>query len=250
MPGNSEAGYAGRVETTTGVGLKGSFISWGRVGPINPPHVIPSMKSITATLLASALAVVVPSIVCAQAGSSGSSSANPHPSTSSNYGQSSDKSLSSAEMKTITNDQLDRQVTAKNLIGTDVHGAGDKKIGSVVDIVLAPGHGKDKGSRATSDTRTSSALDPELGAVGSTARVDGSKPAGAIDKAAGAIMAMQPSVVVSTGGMMGIGNDLVQVPLAKVSYDADAKRIRLNVTESEWNALRDSRTSGGVSSTR
>lgn len=180
-------------------------------------------------------------------------------------------------MQRITNDQLDNHMTAKTLIGTDVHGSDGNKVGSVVDVILGPSH-----SMRGSDHRMGSGSTGYTGATGTTgAAMSGSRSAtaqgstssrtdsradvagnrqsgiGATDdrssmgaSAMGAMNNMQPAVIVSTGGLMGIGNDLIRVPMSKISYDADKKEIRLNVTEEEWKILRETRATGVTSATR
>lgn len=188
------------------------------------------MKSITSTLLAPALAIALPCLAFAQAGASPS-------------GQPTNKSAT-AGMQHISQDQLEDNLTAKILIGTDVHGIDDKKIGSVVDVVLAPA----PGLSAHGESRQPVAVSPLYPEVVVPGGVTGPETPRANDEVASrtqyTVERTEPAVIVSTGGVLGIGSDLVRVPLTRIAYDADKKQVRLNITESEWKTLQGNRSTG------
>lgn len=188
------------------------------------------MKSITSTLLAPALAIALPCLVFAQAGASPSSQPVTQP--------------SAEGMQRISSDQLEDNLTAKTLIGTDVHGIDDKKIGSVVDVVLAPA----PGLGAHEESRTPVAVAPLYPEVVVPGGPTGLETPRANEETASktqyVVERTEPAVVVSTGGVLGVGSELVRVPLTRIAYDADKKQVRLNVTESEWKALQGNRSTG------
>jgi hypothetical protein len=207
------------------------------------------MKNITRSLLVPTLAIALPCFAFAQSGTSSSSASSQRDATgaSSSYSAGADAKVG---MQRVSEEQLENQLTAKALIGTDVHSASGEKIGEVVDVVLAPSLSAHAAS--ASAAAGSASTYPSTGVTGSTNRsVTAGAPDHSDDKSSMAgIQRMQPAVIVSTGGMMGVGNDLVRVPISRISYNADDKEIRLNVSETEWKALRDTRATGGVTSTR
>ncbi len=250
------------------------------------------------SILTPAVALALPCLAFAQAGSSStkpSSTPSSHDRTMSSPGYSA-SDASGGHLQRITSDQLDNQLTAKTLIGMDVNGSDGKKVGSVVDVVLSSSlsMGKTdmrggstsntsasanrgstsntsasaaKGSTGSTSNTTASAARGTTGSTSNTSPstsrdsnysetgTTGARSSGSLAadgrSAMGSMHGMQqPAVIVSTGGLMGIGNDLIRVPMSKINFDSDKKEIRLNVTEDEWKALREGKQAGSVSSTR
>jgi hypothetical protein len=169
----------------------------------------------------------------------------------------------------VNEDLADRQFTAKDLIGKELYDNGGKRIGEVKDIViassvnpqLASGLASKSGARSssTSDsttagtTRSATASAGGVGATGSVNTSDSGVTArgslGETNTAAstGRDMARdaqsmmgamsENAAIVSYGGFLGAGDDLLRVPLSQLSYDSSNERITINVTESELSSL-------------
>jgi|GEM_PF-3381455 PRC-barrel domain. len=166
-------------------------------------------------------------------------------------------STGASSLQRVTRDSLDQQLTAKALIGKNVHDSAGEKIGEVQDIVLdssrlpelasafvnrennrntasagatgargtdtyAAGAAGDGAS--TSATRTS--RDSQLSDLGNQAR---SMVQGAISSG--------PAAIVSSGGVMGIGGDLIRVPLSQLRYDAAEDRVTLDVSREQISRI-------------
>ena len=115
---------------------------------------------------------------------------------------------------------VEARLTAKDVIGKAVHGIDGEKLGDVADIALS-GFSDDleEGLRMTSRS------DDRPATSATSAR---SSTAGALDDAV---------VFISVGGMFGIGDDLVSVPAAALSYDTDERHFTLNVRKADFVAL-------------
>ncbi len=199
--------------------------------------------------------------------SSGSSTDRSHSMSSTMHGSAS--SAGAGSLQRVTKDSLDHQLTAKALIGKDVHDSAGEKIGEVEDIVLDASQLSQLASafmNRDTDTRSSSAS--TTGAAGSTsARSTDTYAAGAAGDGAsatggrsdvnvgrsslesqarsaisGAMSSAGPAAIVSAGGVMGIGGDLIRVPLSQLRYDANEDRVTLDVSREQISSLRESDT--------
>lgn len=170
----------------------------------------------------------------------------------------------------VTRDILDSKVTAKNLIGMDVHDASGRKIGAVADIVIPSGMGlsgafgdKEKrygtstsgsadtytpgttgtttAARSTGTTASDSTSANTSGTTGANRNVPGT--GGSYDKANDKMAGMgRVYAVISAGGFLGMGNDLIQVDLRQLAYDSAKDKITLNISESELTRIKSSTT--------
>ncbi len=172
-----------------------------------------------------------------------------------------------ANIQRVTKDSIDRQLTAKALIGKNVYDSQGEKLGEVEDVVLDGSGARQLATafssrqadgdraRATSDsiaTTPATGLPgntyPAAGAersttAGSTAR---SEARGAMTDLANAAndvgASMQTALgggaaaIISSGGLFS-RNELVRVPLSQLNYDAGNDRITLNVSRSEFSSL-------------
>jgi hypothetical protein len=172
----------------------------------------------------------------------------------------------SASIRRLNEDAVERQFTAKDLIGKELYDQAGKRIGEVKDVVLAASANPQlatglakRGNVVSTDTsttrsstdttRTASGTAGRVGATGSVSTSDsgvgvsgslgGTTSAGAAASQAQAMMGAmsENAVVVSYGGFLGAGNSLIRVPLSQLNYDANNERITINVTESELSSL-------------
>jgi hypothetical protein len=171
-----------------------------------------------------------------------------------------------ASIRRLNEDAVERQFTAKDLIGKELYDQAGKRIGEVKDIVLgsagnpelASGLSK-RGNMASADTstsrsstgttRTASGSVGGVGATGSVSTSDsgvgvsgslgGTGSARAASTQAQSMMGSmsETAVVVSYGGFLGAGNSLLRVPLSQLNYDSSNERITINVAESELSSL-------------
>ncbi len=54
----------------------------------------------------------------------------------------------------------------------------------------------------------------------------------------------EPAAIVSVGGFMGMGRNMVRVPVSQLSFDASNERLTINVSESELAALTENSDTG------
>lgn len=167
----------------------------------------------------------------------------------------------------MNEEAVERQFTAKDLIGKEVYDRSGKRVGEVKDIVLASStnpqlasglskHGNVASTDAsttrssTGTTRTASGSVGGVGASGSvttggesgvsaSGTLGGTSVAGAAASHAQSMMGAmsENAVVVSYGGFLGAGNSMLRVPLSQLNYDTSEERITINVAESELSSL-------------
>ncbi|HWL16737.1 MAG TPA: PRC-barrel domain-containing protein [Opitutus sp.] len=164
----------------------------------------------------------------------------------------SDMSSGAASIQTVSQSALDHQLTAKALIGKNVYDSQGKRIGEVKDVVLdssrtpqlATAFGNREGARDTSSTSGSMNTSRTSTGTASTTADSNATLGSSIDSAVGSLsgaMSGGASVVISSGGFLGMGNDLIRVPLTQLNYDSSKDHFTLNVSQSEIaNMTRDS----------
>ena len=170
-------------------------------------------------------------------------------------------------LRRLNEDAVERQFTAKDLIGKELYDQSGKRIGEVKDILLGSSgnpqlaSGLSKGGNvasvdsstsrsSTGTTRTASGsvggvgatgsvTTSESGGVGVSGSLGGTSSAGAASTHAQSMMGSmsETAVVVSYGGFLGAGNSLIRVPLSQLNYDQSNERITINVSESELSSL-------------
>lgn len=174
-------------------------------------------------------------------------------------------SVGAGSLQRVTKDSLEQQLTAKSLIGKDVHDSSGEKIGEVEDIVLDSSQLPQLASafmNRDSDATRASGSATRAGTTGSTgarstdtyaagAAGDGASATGARRDASSTLSDMSsqarsaisgamsggPAAIVSAGGLMGIGQDLIRVPLSQLRYDANEDRVTLNVSRDQISSI-------------
>jgi sporulation protein YlmC with PRC-barrel domain len=171
---------------------------------------------------------------------------------------------------------IDQQFTATDLIGKDVYDNAGQKVGQVKDIVLGSAAGshlamalgtsssasgssgsKDYGTAdtaGTSSTHRSTGTDSgssmaSTGGTDAASRRGAGTVAGASEIAgAGSTWASQahgalsgltsePAAIVSVGGFMGMGDNMVRVPLSQLNYDQSNQHLTVAISQSELTSL-------------
>ncbi len=159
-------------------------------------------------------------------------------------------------LQRVTKDSLEHQLTAKGLIGKNVHDSSGEKIGEVEDIVLDASQLSqlasafmDRDSDRSSATRSTAAGASGTYAAGAagdgasaTAGRTGSASArsdlgAAASSMISGAMSSGPAAIVSAGGVLGLGQDLIRVPLSQLSYDANEDRVTLNVSRDQISSI-------------
>jgi hypothetical protein len=181
-----------------------------------------------------------------------------------------------SSVQRVTKDSLKTQVTAKSLIGKNVHDSSGEKIGEVQDIVLdsssapqlASGFANREEARearssstsSSSSAQPSSSANPRVspsGTYAAGAGGDGASTTSATDRmrsagrdaadaardlgasTMGALSSTGPAAIISAGGMFGLGDSMIRVPLSQLSYDADEDRVTLNITRDQLSSITD-----------
>lgn len=164
----------------------------------------------------------------------------------------------------MSDQTIDRQFTAKDLIGKEVYDNRDKRIGEIKDIVLDSSQfqqlASSVGSRESqtgtygsstvnggSDTRSSS---PGMNSSDrDSSRVSSSSSGGVGNTSAGAgatsmhtgsdyaSMSSEPAAIISHGGLLGVGNNLIRVPLSQLNFDQNSRHLTVNVSEQQLSSL-------------
>jgi hypothetical protein len=166
---------------------------------------------------------------------------------------------STSNIRRLSDDALEHQFTAKDLIGKELYDRSGKRIGEVKDLVLASStnpqlaqnvkmqdRASSRRSSSSTDTSTSGSATTASNGVGATGSVgrsqsgdtSGSSVATDMAHAAGSMSGMsEDAVVVSYGGFLGAGNSLIRVPLSQLNFDASNKHFTVNIAESELASL-------------
>ena len=158
----------------------------------------------------------------------------------------------SVEMHRVVKESLERQITAKDLIGASVYDGAGEKIGDIADISMSSLLPSDA-AQAFRAAKTDD--DATLNSAGSLA-ADGTYASGT-DRAATraarddmkkskseksdwsskAGMGSQATVFISVGGLWGIGDDIVAVPASSLRYNQAEEHFTLAASKSEVVAL-------------
>jgi hypothetical protein len=175
----------------------------------------------------------------------------------------------------LTQREVDSQLTAKALIGKNVYDNSGKRVGEVKDIVLdssrapqlagvvsnrdqdnssnassmsnpsSPGAATTNGGYASTNGSTSSSDTNSTRSSGSSATMssDLSRASSALQGMASSLTSSGPSAIISSGGFLGMGDNLLRVPLTQLSYDSGSDHITLNVSQEELSSLTNDRSS-------
>ncbi len=142
-------------------------------------------------------------------------------------------------IRRINNDVADREFTAKQLIGKDVYDSRDKKIGEVKDVVLDTSKARQLATALTNKAATRPSVGSSASSSAATGRARSDVSTQPSQPATVSGMTAEPAAIVAFGGFMGVGNNLLQVPLSQLHYDTASDHITLNVTETELSSLKD-----------
>ena len=174
-------------------------------------------------------------------------------------------------LRRVSEDSLESQFTAKDLIGKELYDRSGKRIGEVKDIVLASSvnpqlaaglsRSDDMTSAGTSTARSGSATtrtaSGSVGGVGASGSVTTSESGVGVSanlggtSGAGSTSASEMArhgqsmmgsmaenaVIVSHGGILGAGDSLIRIPLSQLNFDSSNEHITVNVSESEISSL-------------
>ncbi|MDQ8204017.1 PRC-barrel domain-containing protein [Pelagicoccus sp. SDUM812003] len=120
------------------------------------------------------------------------------------------------KMKRVTQESLDQQFTAQDLIGKSIYDSQGEKIGSVTDFSL-PSHAsfqKMQNSQQHSDKSQKDDWTQHLPSLGE-----------------------ETTVFISVGGLLGVGDDIVAVPASAISFDSLEERFTLPTSKEQVVAL-------------
>lgn len=164
----------------------------------------------------------------------------------------------------VSDQTIDRQFTAKDLIGKEVYDNRDKRIGEIKDVVLdssqfqqlASSIGSREsqtGSSGSSTVNSGSATNSSSTGMNSSdhnsSRVSTSTSSGAANTSSGAgatgmhmgsdyaSMSSEPAAIISHGGLLGVGNNLLRVPLSQLNFDQNSRHLTVNVSEQQLSSL-------------
>jgi hypothetical protein len=149
------------------------------------------------------------------------------------------------------------------LIGKEVYDNRDKRIGEIKDVVLdstrfsqlasaigsrvaqtgtygsssVNGGSDSTASNGTSSSdRNSSRLSSD--SPKSVANTGASADATSVRQGSDfASMSSEPAAIISHGGLLGVGNDLLSVPLSQLNFDQNKHHLTLNVSEQQLSSL-------------
>ncbi|MDQ8186219.1 BON domain-containing protein [Pelagicoccus sp. SDUM812002] len=150
------------------------------------------------------------------------------------YKHSQSSTLSEMDIRRVTQDSLDRQTTAKDLIGASVYDSSGEKIGDVADISIA---GLTLGkSHSDSDLMGS---DNDMESKQSSSQYGQNKDMKDSQNAMSAQWGQrgQATAFISVGGVFGIGDDIVAVPANSLTWDAAEERYTLAASKQQIVAL-------------
>ncbi len=129
-------------------------------------------------------------------------------------------SATAGEVQRVTQDDLEQQATASSIIGKDVVDRDGNKVGTVKDISIAsllPASLHQGTDTASSEQTIGATIDTALERVTSPST--------------------DVNVYVSVGGFMGMGNDLIAVPVSRLQSDGDG--LKIDMTQDELKSIAD-----------
>ncbi|MGH8021114.1 MAG: PRC-barrel domain-containing protein [Opitutaceae bacterium] len=178
---------------------------------------------------------------------------------------------STSEFRRVSRDALENQTTAKDVIGQAVYSSDGEKLGDISDLTVSSDFQAARmaqtASRAERDYDSTSGSATAPGSLGSTSdrsttaantpssssrtrsstssSSSSSTSADSLGRAADdawssakAMVGMdEPHAIISVGGVMGVGDNLVAVPVSALEFDSTEDRYTLSVTKSEFVAI-------------
>lgn len=148
-------------------------------------------------------------------------------------------STSTAAIARVAKDAVKDRFTAKDLIGAGLYDRTGEKIGDIADIDLQAAV---PGPLATS-FNADHAADRSIPAAGQS---EGATRAPRSTTMTGADTSLaHATVFVSVGGLFGMGDDLVSVPVAQLSYNAEDDRFEISAAKADVVALAEGKDHAG-----
>ena len=143
-----------------------------------------------------------------------------------------------SSIRRVTQESLSQQFTAKALIGKDVYDSNGKKVGDVRDVVLDPSSNSMLATGLTQANSAPKSSGPStsvpMSAVGASSTTSGSDVNSASNTSR---TPSGPAAIVAIGSTLGMGGNLLQIPLSQLGYDSTHQHIRLNVAQSDLATL-------------
>lgn len=142
---------------------------------------------------------------------------------------------SELEMHRVTQESLDSQLTAKDLIGAAVHDSSGERLGTVADIGLSSLSGdlkKQHRDQMKSEDKDYASKD--------SMKKDSKKDSWSKTDKMG--HSSEVTAYISVGGLFGIGDDIVAVPASKISWNESEEQYTLNVSKDQFVALAEQDT--------
>lgn len=170
---------------------------------------------------------------------------------------------SSSDIRRVQEDQLENKVTAEQLIGKDVVDRNGEKVATVKDINLqavlpggfeqasveASGEASSETYAASTGSDASSTMTrpQSSGSLSGSAEFDEqSRSASAQFGEQGAASSSDVEVYLSVGGLWGLGEEIVAVPVSKLSYDSQNDQLQIDSTQQEIAAIADPEQARGA----
>lgn len=183
--------------------------------------------------------------------------------------------LSAKNITRVTDQSVDRALTAKDLIGKEIYDQNGDQVGKVVDVVLstsrsnqlARGLSKNRTDSYSDNASASSSTDHDYSrSSAATATTTGSsmnsdnyasndKYTSSSDTGSSsnsdwnrnnnmsgtghqfARSSREPCAVISSGGFLGMGDDLVKVPVSQLNYDTGNKHVTIAASKKDLKNL-------------
>lgn len=137
------------------------------------------------------------------------------------------------EVRRISEAAMNNEFTAKDLIGRAVHDSSGSKLGDITDLGLA----------GVVDQELAKKLNHDATAAmqGQGAGQSGWKDA--MSSAKRSLTGGSAVAYISVGGLFGVGDNIVAVPVESLAFDRGNDRFTLNVSKDQFVAIAEQRTS-------
>lgn len=193
------------------------------------------------SLLASAAVVLAGSL---HAQSDATSSAQQHAAT---QGEAAMEKISR-----VSKESIEHRLTAKDLIGASVYDPAGEKIGDIADVDLHAAVPEDL-AKTFETARASEAAGSTYGAepmAGAGEQSTMSEAGRRLRGMASALKGEEPTVFISVGGLWGVGDDVVSVPVSQLKYNAAEERFELSASKADIVALAGQEEAGSTAAAK
>lgn len=131
----------------------------------------------------------------------------------------------------VDDEALTQDLTANDFIGQTVVDRNGDKVGDIADIGLGAGFFL---------SQTSVSIEPAKPSDKEASAMDRKSA----EQAIGRSMHAEPTVYISVGGVMGVGDDHVRVPASALNWNTTDKCFQLNVEKASIEALAEKKAPG------